>query len=90
MYNIIMDKMSVFDFGISVFVSMFALIDIQNVISIVILCLQCAFIIFRMCMIIYDKVKKKKYDEIDDVIEDTIGDLEDLNKKEEKKEDGKE
>lgn len=85
-----MDKMSVFDFGFSAFVSMFALIDIQNVISIVILVLQCAFIIFRMCMIIYDKIKKKKYDEIDDVIEDTIGDLEDLNKKEEKEENGKE
>ena len=82
--------MSVFDFGFSAFVSMFALIDIQNVISIVILVLQCAFIIFRMCMIIYDKIKKKKYDEIDDVIEDTIGDLEDLNKKEEKEENGKE
>lgn len=90
MYNIIMDKMSVFDFGFSAFVSMFALIDIQNVISIVILVLQCIFIVFRMCMIIYDKIKKKKYNEIDDVIEDTIEDLEDLNKKEEKKENGKE
>lgn len=90
MYNIIMDKMSVFDFGFSAFVSMFALIDIQNVISIVILVLQCIFIVFRMCMIIYDKIKKKKYNEIDDVIEDTIEDLEDLNKKEEQKENGKE
>lgn len=60
----------------------YALVNIQEILSIVILVLSIINILFNMVMRIYHHFKDKKYDEIPNDISTTIQELEKLEKKE--------
>lgn len=74
-----MEKSAIFDWVSSAVVVCLSTLDIQSVLSIVILILQALYIVgYRIIYPIVKSLRNKKYDEIDDIIEDGIGDLEDL------------
>ena len=74
-----MEKSAIFDWVSSSFVMFFTMLDIQSVLSIVILILQALYIVgYRIIYPIVKSVRNKKYDEIDDILEEGIDDLEDL------------
>ena len=74
-----MEKSSIFDWVSSAVVVFITTLDIQSILSIVILILQALYILgYRIIYPIVKSVRNKKYDEIDDIIEDGIDDLEDL------------
>ena len=54
---------------------------IETILGIIILSVQILIIIYKATMKIIELVKKKKYDEIDDALEDTKDQLEDLKDK---------
>lgn len=58
--------------------------DIYNVLSVILLCLSIASILYRLGYNIYKRIKNKEYDKIDDDINKAKDDLNDLNKKEDK------
>ena len=55
--------------------------QIYTILGIIILSLQIILILYKFGYRIYELIKKKKYDEIDDVIEDTTHQLEQLSDK---------
>ena len=69
----------------SVLTGAFALSNIQDILSIVILVLSIANIIFNMFMRIYHHIKNKEYDEIPIEIDKTTKELENLKSKENEK-----
>lgn len=71
---------------LSVFTGGFALVDITNVLSIIILILSIANILWTMIYSIYKHVKSKDYDKIDDDIQNGINQIENLNNSNNKKE----
>ena len=54
---------------------------IETILGIIILSVQVILIIYKATMKIIELMKKKKYDEIDDALEDTKDQLEDLKDK---------
>ena len=62
--------------GITISISM-----IQSILGIVILSFQILIILFKAGKKIYDLIKNKKYDDIDDALEETKDQLEDLKDK---------
>ena len=64
-----------------------SLSQIQTILGIIILSFQIFLILYKFGYKIYTLIKEKKYDEIDDAIEDTTHQLEHLNDK--KDNDGK-
>lgn len=72
-----MKSMNFFDYIVTGIATCFSLIDVENVCSIISLCLVILFYVVKMIFAIYTKIKQKKYDEIDDVIDDTLKDLKD-------------
>jgi hypothetical protein len=73
--------------GASVLTGMFALSNIQDILSIIILVLSIANIIINMIMRIYHHIKNKEYDEIPNEIDKTTKELEKI-KEENKNEKG--
>lgn len=74
-----MEKSAIFDWVSSSIVVCFTMLDIQSILSIVILIMQALYILgYRIIYPIVKSVRNKKYDEIDDIIEEGIDDLEDL------------
>ena len=74
-----MEKSTIFDWVSSSIVVCFSMLDIESILSIVILIMQTLYIVgYRIIYPIVKSVRNKKYDEIDDIIEDGIDDLEDL------------
>ena len=74
-----MEKSAIFDWISSAVVVFITTLDIQSILSIVILILQALYILgYRIIYPIIKSVRNKKYDEIDDIIEEGIDDLEDL------------
>lgn len=71
--------------GASVLTGMFALSNIQDILSIVILVLSIANILFNMIMRIYHHIKNKEYDKIPVEIDNTTKELENLKSKENEK-----
>lgn len=71
-----MMKSNVFDYIATGIATCFSLIDVENICSIISLCLVILFYIIKCGIAIYTKIKQKKYDEIDDVIDDTIDKIE--------------
>ena len=55
-----------------------SLTDIQNILSIVLLCIDVAWILFRCGYSIYKKVKEKRYEEIEQDIKDASEQLHDI------------
>ena len=55
---------------------------IETILGIIILSVQVLLILWKAGMKIYDAIKKKKYDEIDDALEGAKDQLEDLKDKE--------
>ena len=62
--------------GVTISISM-----IQSILGIIILSAQIVIILFKAGKKIYDLVKAKKYDEIEDALNDTKGELENLKEK---------
>ena len=60
----------------------FGIQQIETILGVVILSLQCILILYKMGYKVYLKIKEKKYDEIDDVVEEGIDNIEDLTNKE--------
>ena len=58
-----------------------SIIDIQQILSIVLLVFNIVWICTKAGINIYKHIKEKKYDEIDDDIKDAIDEIEDLSKK---------
>ena len=52
--------------------------NIETILGILLLSINIATILWRMCYSIYIKIKEKKYDEIDDVLDDTKDDIENI------------
>lgn len=74
-----MEKSAIFDWVSSLVVVCLSTLDIQSILSIVILVLQAIYIVgYRIIYPIVKSVRNKKYDEIDDILEEGIDDLEDL------------
>lgn len=67
----------------------FSLTDIYNILSIIVICLQCLYFIVRAVIAIYNRFKSKQYDKIDDDIKDAIDNIQDIVDKKED-DDGKE
>lgn len=74
------------DVVVSTLVGVVSMADIQNVISIIMLSIQCVYILLRFGEAVYQKIKHKKIDEIKPIVDETLKDLEDLTKP--KKKDG--
>lgn len=68
--------------GISIFTGTIALANIQEILSIIILVLSIANILFNASIKIYSKIKNKKYDKIPNDINEASEELEKLKKKE--------
>jgi len=60
-------------FGITV-----SLIDIQQVLSIILLVLNVGWLLIKLVLKIVEHVKKKQYDQIDDDIKETIDGIEEI------------
>lgn len=74
-----MEKSAIFDWVSSSVVVCFTMLDVQSILSIVILILQALYIVgYRIIYPIVKSVRNKKYDEIDDILEDGMEHLEDL------------
>lgn len=71
--------------GVSILTSSFALANIQEILSIIILVISILNILVNMTIKIYNKIKEKKYDEIPADINEASEQLENLQKKEGKK-----
>lgn len=71
--------------GISILTGSFALANIQEILSIIILIISILNILVNMTIKIYNKIKEKKYDEIPNDINEASEQLENLQKKEGKK-----
>jgi formiminotetrahydrofolate cyclodeaminase len=69
--NIIEDVL--IGFGITV-----SLIDIQQVLSIILLVLNVGWLLVKLVLKIVEHVKKKQYDQIDDDIKETIDGIEEI------------
>ena len=67
---------------VSVFTGTYALANIQDVLSIIILILSIDNILYNLGYRIYNRIKSKEFDKIDDDIENSIDELNDLKKKE--------
>ena len=78
------NKKDIISTSLSVFTGSYALTNIYNVLSIIILVLSIANILWNLGCSIINRTKKKEYDKVDDDFEDSIEKLIDL-KKEEKK-----
>lgn len=71
--------------GISILTGSFALANIQEILSIIILVISILNILVNMSIKIYNKIKANKYDEIPNDINEASEQLENLQKKEGKK-----
>ena len=71
--------------GISILTGSFALANIQEILSIIILVISILNILVNMSIKIYNKIKTNKYDEIPNDINEASEQLENLQKKEGKK-----
>lgn len=71
--------------GVSILTGSFALANIQEILSIIILVISILNILVNMTIKIYNKIKEKKYDEIPNDINEASEQLENLQKKEGKK-----
>lgn len=60
-------------FGITV-----SLIDIQQILSIILLVLNVGWLLVKLVLKIVEHVKKKQYDQIDDDIKETIDGIEEI------------
>lgn len=67
---------------VSVFTGTYALANIQDVLSIIILILSIGNILYNLGYRIYNRIKSKEFDKIDDDIDNSIDELNDLKKKE--------
>ena len=56
----------------------FSLTDIYNILSIIVICLQCLYFLVRACIAIYNRFKNKQYDKIDDEVKDAIDNIQDV------------
>lgn len=56
-------------------------LDITQILNLVLVIISIILLLVRTGFLIYDKIKNKKYDEIDDVIDDTMDGLDDIVKK---------
>lgn len=68
--------------GVSILTGSFALANIQEILSIIILVISILNILVNMTIKIYNKIKEKKYDEIPNDINEASEQLENLQKKE--------
>lgn len=76
---IIMEKLKdIIDYGLSSISLSWALIDIENVLSIILLILSLINLLYKMIRDIYFAIKNKKYDSIDNIIEDTIDEIKNI------------
>lgn len=60
--------------------SYIGLSQIESILGIVILSFQVVLVLYKMGYKIYEKIKNKKFDEVDDVIKEGVDELEDLSK----------
>ena len=68
--------------GLSVLTGSFALANIEQILSIIILIISLANILINVIIKIYKHIKNKQYDKIPDVLNDASEELENLQKKE--------
>ena len=52
--------------------------NIETILGILLLSINIATILWRMCYSMYKKIKEKKYDEIDDILDDTKDKIENI------------
>lgn len=71
--------------GISILTGSFAIINIEHILSIVILVLSILNIVFNALIKIINHIKNKQYDLIDDEINQAKEDIENLQEKEKEK-----
>ena len=60
--------------------SYIGLSQIESILGIVILSFQVVLVLYKMGYKLYEKIKNKKFDEVDDVIKEGVDELEDLSK----------
>ena len=60
--------------------SYLGLSQIESILGIVILSFQVVLVLYKMGYKLYEKIKNKKFDEVDDVIKEGVDELEDLSK----------
>lgn len=79
LWVIAMEKLkNIIDYGLPSISLSWALIDIENVLSIILLILSLLNLLYKMIRDIYFAIKNKKYKDVGDVIENTIEDIEKL------------
>ena len=82
-FNVIEDVL----IGMGITVS---LIDIQQILSIVLIVLNVCMILVKVGLKIYDHVKTKKYDQIDDDLQDGIDGIKEIQEQTQHNDDSKE
>ena len=68
--------------GVSIFTGSFALVNIEQILSIIILVISLANILINVILKIYNHIKNKQYDEIPNDINEASEQIENLQKKE--------
>lgn len=71
------------DYGISVLSTCWSLENIDNILGIILLIISICNIVFKAFLQIKNKIDNKKYNEIPEIIEDTIDEIEKIKKDEE-------
>lgn len=70
--------------GLNIISIVISLQDIYNVLSVILLCLSIASILYRLGYNIYRHFKDKEYDKINDDLDKATKDLDSINRKEDK------
>lgn len=74
------------DYGFSILSAIYACIDIQEIVSIVLLVISCANVVLKVVLEIIKAVKGKRIDDVPKIIDDAIDTVQDkiISSKEEK------
>lgn len=79
LWVIIMEKLKdIIDYSLSGVSLSWALTDVESYLSILLIILSLINLLYKLGRDIYKAIKNKKYDKIDDLIEDTIDKIKDI------------
>ena len=79
LWVIIMEKFKdIIDYSLSGVSLSWALTDVESYLSILLIILSLINLLYKLIRDIYKAIKNKKYDKIDDLIEDTIDKIKDI------------
>lgn len=73
-----MDKLNNFENALMVLNTYIGLQNIKDLMGVIILVFQFVLLLIKIILLVKEKIKNKKYNEIDDVVKDNLDELGDL------------